>query len=614
MNLLGLLAEKNIISKDDVNTINKEARASSDSVEGILVKKGLDPNVILEVKGEHFNIPIYHLEDKKISFDILNYIPEESALHYRFAPIGITEGVLEVGTVDPDNIEALDALNFISSKINLPFKVYLISETDFKKIVKMYKGLSQEVGRALGELEMELAAEEAREETKKGKQKKEKASKEIIKEDAPVTKIVGNFLRFAVEENASDVHVEPMAEEVRVRFRIDGILNTRLTLPSKVHNAVVSRIKILSQMKLDERRKPQDGRFSTTIEGRKIDLRVSTFPSFYGEKVVMRILDTEKGVMTLKKLGLSERNFATIQRAVKRTYGIILISGPTGSGKTSTLYAMLNEFDREKKNVLSLEDPIEYNISGVSQSQMRPEIGYTFATGLRTTLRQDPDIIMVGEIRDKETAELAIQAALTGHLVLSTIHTNNAIGVIPRLVEMGIDPYLIAPTLILTMAQRLVRKLCPNTGIPLPIDGSLKVMLEKQFEDLPPQFKKEIPTGKQFYEIEQTKDCPGGTRGRTAVFEILEIDEELKNIILTNPTDVAIEKAARAKGMFTMKEDAIIKAFNKEIPFQEVNALGTEFLAAETAAEKSLTEEGQQEDAETPPQANDAPVKEQQEI
>jgi len=477
--------------------------------------------------------------------------------------------------------------------------------SDEKKIVQMYKGLSQEVGRALSELEMEVAAEAAREEAKRGKQKKEKTPREVLREDAPVTKIVDNFLHFAVEDGASDIHVEPMGEKVRVRFRIDGILKTKLTLPSKVHNAIVSRIKILSAMKLDERRKPQDGRFSRTIEERKVDFRVSTFPSFYGEKVVMRILDTEKGILTLKKIGLTDRNLKTIQRAVKRTYGIILISGPTGSGKTSTLYAMLNEFDREKKNVLSLEDPIEYNIEGVSQSQVRPEIGYTFATGLRTTLRQDPDIIMVGEIRDKETAELAIQAALTGHLVLSTIHTNNAIGVIPRLVEMGIDPYLIAPTLVIAMAQRLVRKLCPNTGKPLPIDGSLRAMLEKQFEDLPPQFKKEIPHGKQFYEIEPTKECPSGTVGRTAVFEILEVDEELKNIILTNPTDIAIEKSARARGMLTMKEDAIIKAFNKEIPFQEVTALGTEFIAAGTTAEELVSEEEQQKDTKVSPQTND---------
>lgn len=598
MNLLSILAEKKIITDDDISIIEEEAHASGETIEGILVKKGIETNVILEAKSKHLNLPIFYLEDNKISFDVLNYIPEESAIHYRFVPIAITEGVLEVGIINPDNIEALDALNFISSKINLPFKVYLISESDFKRILGMYKGLSQEVSKALGELELEVAAEAEKDQKKRGKKQDEKAQTQVIKEDAPVTKIVANLLQHAVEEEASDVHIEPMSEHIRVRFRVDGVLSTKLLLPSKVLSAVVSRIKILSSMKLDERRKPQDGRFSTMIKDRRVDFRVSTFPSYYGEKVVMRILDTEKGLLTIEDLGLTERNLRIIRKAVKRTYGIILISGPTGSGKTSTLYSMLNEFDREKKNVLSLEDPIEYNIDGVSQSQVRPEIGYTFATGLRTTLRQDPDIIMVGEIRDKETAALAIQAALTGHLVLSTIHTNNAIGVIPRLIEMGIDPYLIAPTLVIAMAQRLVPKLCKNTGVAVPVEGSIKMMIDKEFENLPEEFKKEIPKGENVYEVEITKECPTGTKGRIAVFEILEVDKELEKIILTNPKNTALQLAARKRGMFTMKEDAMFKAFNKIIPFKEVNALGTEFLTAEADVEIKKDEAQQKDEAE----------------
>src|SRR3989338_4224613 len=264
-----------------------------------------------------------------------------------------------------------------------------------------------------------------------------------IIEDAPVTKIVATILHYATEGEASDIHIEHVGDKVRVRFRVDGVLNTSLILPIKVYSAVVARIKILCNMRLDEKRKPQDGRFSAKIEGRKIDFRVSTFPAYFGEKIEMRILYSEKGVNPLDKMGLSERNLKLIRDAIKRPYGLILMSGPTGSGKSTTLYSMLNEVDRESKNVISLEDPVEYNIPGMNQSQVRPEIGYTFANGLRSPLRQDPDIIMVGEIRDKETASLAIQAALTGHLVLSTIHTNNAVGVIPRLIDMGVDPYLI---------------------------------------------------------------------------------------------------------------------------------------------------------------------------
>lgn len=262
-----------------------------------------------------------------------------------------------------------------------------------------------------------------------------------------------------------------------------------------------------------------------------------------------------------------------IRRAIQRPYGLILITGPTGSGKSTTLYGMLNEVDRDHMNVLSLEDPVEYSIEGVSQSQIHPEIEYTFATGLRTIFRQDPDVIMVGEIRDKETAQLAIQAALTGHLVFSTLHTNNAIGAIPRLIDMGVDPFLIAPTLILTMAQRLVRKLCPEGGKPLIVKDSLKVMLDKQFEDLPPEFKKELNLGKEMYEIEQTSECLNGTSGRVAVVEVVEMDNDIEKVILNNPTEMELYKVTRAKGTLSMKEDAILKAFQRIVPFEEINTL-----------------------------------------
>jgi type IV pilus assembly protein PilB len=396
-----------------------------------------------------------------------------------------------------------------------------------------------------------------------------------IVEDAPVTKIVATMLRYATEGNASDVHVEPLKDKIRVRFRVDGVLNTSLLLPVSVHSAVIARIKILSNMKLDEKRKPQDGRFSAKIDGRKIDFRVSTFPTYHGEKVVMRILDQEKGVQTLDKIGLSETNLSYIRDAIKRPYGMILISGPTGSGKTTTLYSMLGEINKEELNVLSLEDPIEYNIDGVSQSQVFTDIGYTFATGLRTTLRQDPDVIMVGEIRDKETAQLAVQAALTGHLVLATIHTNNSVGVIPRLIDMGVDPYLIAPTLILTMAQRLTKTLYPGTGKAIPVDGSIKAELDREFADLPDEYRQKLPKFENVYEPESTPECPTGTKGRIAVFEAFKMNKDIEKIILSNPTETAIFETLRKKGMLTMKEDAIIKALNRQIPWSSVDELGT---------------------------------------
>ncbi|MFZ2484369.1 MAG: GspE/PulE family protein, partial [Minisyncoccia bacterium] len=299
----------------------------------------------------------------------------------------------------------------------------------------------------------------------------------------------------------------------------------------------------------------------------------STFPTYYGEKVVMRILDQSQGLRSLDDMGFSPNNLKLMRAALERPYGLILITGPTGSGKSTTLYAMLNEVDKDHKNVLSLEDPVEYSMDGVSQSQIHPEIDYTFATGLRTTLRQDPDIIMVGEIRDKETAQLAIQAALTGHLVFSTLHTNNAIGAIPRLIDMGVDPFLIAPTLVLTMAQRLVRKLCPNGGKPIPVEDSIKLMIDKQFEDLSPEFREKISFGKEVYEILPTPECLNGTSGRVAVAEVLEMDKTIEAVILKNPTEVELYKVARAKGMLSMKEDAILKAFQRIIPFEEISTL-----------------------------------------
>ena len=573
MSILDILAQKEIIKRGDIGRIKTEAESAGVSLEQILIKFGVNEDAILDAKGEYYNIPTRNLEGQQIAFSILKNISEDSALHYNFVPIGVKDGLLEVGIVDPENIEARDALNFIASKLNMPFKLYLISMADFEKVIDDYKGLSGEVTKALTELETELSDDVGKVEVDTSYTGEDPLETKIV-EDAPVTKIVATILRYATEGNASDIHVEHMKDKIRVRFRVDGVLNTSLLLPVAVHSAVIARIKILSNMKLDEKRKPQDGRFSAKIDDRKVDFRVSTFPAYYGEKIVMRLLDQEKGVQPLDKVGLSETNLAYIRDAIKRPYGMILISGPTGSGKTTTMYSMLGEIDKEGLNVLSLEDPIEYNIDGVSQSQIFTDIGYTFATGLRTTLRQDPDVIMVGEIRDKETAQLAVQAALTGHLVLATIHTNNSVGVIPRLIDMGVDPYLIAPTLILTMAQRLVRTLYTGTGKAVPVEGSVRAILDRQFHDLPEEYKKNLPKFENVYEPEPSVECPTGTKGRVAVFEAFKMNKDIEKLILTNPTETSIFESLRKKGMLTMKEDAIVKALNKQIPFSEVDTLG----------------------------------------
>jgi type IV pilus assembly protein PilB len=579
MSFLEFLSKREAIAAEDVLRLEELARNEGVSAEQVLMKQGIvAEDLFMRLKSEYFNMPVRPHAEVKVPSEIQKQIPQESSMHYKFVAVGVADGVLEMGIVDPDNIEAMDAIQFISSKIGMPFKVFLISEREFDDIVNHKGGISGEVDTALSEFEQDFAVDDL---TNKGDEIQDiDAPKavpgkkgETIIEDAPVTKMVAVILRHATEGNASDIHIENMGEKIRVRFRVDGTLHTSLLLPASVHSAIISRIKILASLKLDEKRKPQDGRFSARIDGRKIDFRVSTLPSYYGEKVVMRILDSEKGVLSLTSIGMNDVDLAMVREAIDRPYGMILLTGPTGSGKSTTLYAMLNELDRDTDNVVSLEDPVEYSMPGVNQSQVRPEIGYTFASGLRSILRQDPDIIMVGEIRDKETAQLAVQAALTGHLVFSTLHTNSATGVVTRLIDMGVDPYLIAPTLLLAIGQRLVTKLCPGGGKEIPITEAMNMIINKSFEDLPQEFRKNIPIPDHVYEAAQTPECPSGIRGRLAVFEMLQVDADVQGIILKNAGETAIYDMARKKGMLTMREDAMLKAFEGRIPFVEVNKL-----------------------------------------
>ena len=533
--------------------------------------------------------PVRALGDTKVPYDVLHMIPEESAEHYHVAPLSVVDGILEVGLVDPDNIQSIDALNFISRTTGVPYKIFKISEADFNTILAMYRGLRGEVDQAVSDLTTEQHIKPApKSESESSSLDLEdpsigsidgKRSDNNIQEDAPAIKIVSTILRYAIDGHASDVHIEPLTSGVRVRYRVDGELHTSVVLPLTAHRAIIARIKVLSSIRLDERRKPQDGRFSATIDNRQIDFRVSTFPSYNGEKVVLRILDREQGFIPLDQIGLSPRNLGIMRDAIQKPHGLVLISGPTGSGKSTTLYSLLNEIDREHKNVLSLEDPIEYFVEGVIQSQVHAEIGYTFASGLRTTLRQDPDVIMVGEIRDGETAKLAIQAALTGHLVLSTIHTNDAVGTIPRLIDMGVEPYLIPPVLIVSMAQRLVRTFCPGAEQETPLSASDKAAIEAQLTTLPEKYRFPVPN--TVYEAVKTPTCATGMRGRAAVFEALEMNADIERIILDNPVDSKLWAAARAQGMLTMREDAIIKAFNKQVPYSEINNLSEILLGSE---------------------------------
>jgi len=576
MLLLDELVKRGIVGNQQVAEIIRVAQEKySGDINESLSSFDFDEDKILEIKGEIFNMPIKKIDPKDVDQSILKLVSVDAAKMYHFIPIELNKDFLSIGIVDPENIQSLDALTFILSKFDRPYKLFLITNSSFNKLINLYQGVSDsEVNQALNELDSEIAQVNVGgifiESNKKTSDSLKPGEEEKIVEEAPIIKIVAVILRNATDGFASDIHIENNGESVKVRFRVDGILHTSLVLPISVYNGVIARIKILAKLRLDEKRKPQDGGFSAKINERKIDFRVSTMPSYFGEKIVMRILDSQKGIQKLDQIGFSKENLAIIKDALTRPYGLILMTGPTGSGKTTTLYSMLSELNREENNIVSLEDPIEYKIDGVNQSQIMAEIGYTFASGLRSILRQDPNIILVGEIRDKETAELAIQAALTGHLVLSTLHTNNSIGAIPRLIDMGIDPYLIAPTLILCIAQRLARRIHPSSKHEIPMDEATKMMIEKQFSDLGPEFKKDIEIGDTVYEAVSSPECSSGLSGRIPILEMFRIDKDMQNVILKNPVEGEIYKLARSKGMITLREDAIMKGIRGDIPFKEV--------------------------------------------
>ena len=425
------------------------------------------------------------------------------------------------------------------------------------------------MGKALESLAEEL-------EKKDIKEGPTKTKLEELSAEAPITKIVAVIVRHAVESRASDIHIEPFEDRVRIRFRIDGVLVTSLTLPKNLHSSIVTRIKILSDLKIDETRLAQDGRFATKLGERKIDFRVSTFPTKNGEKTVMRILDPMTGAITLADLGVEGRSLEIIQRGMDKPFGSILITGPTGSGKSTTLAAMLRVINTEDINIVTLEDPIEYFVDGVNQSQVHEEIGYTFASGLRHILRQDPDVIMVGEIRDKETAGLATQAALTGHIVLSTLHTNDSIGVVPRLIDMGVERYLIPPTLNVAAAQRLLRRLCPDCKIKVKANSGEEKIINDAIENMPPEYKKELYSEKGYFVYKPNtknpcKTCAGKAfKGRVGIFETMEMTDEFEKIILGDLSEAAMREEAKRQGMINMFQDGILKVLRGVVSLEEL--------------------------------------------
>ena len=567
--LLDLLLADNLLTKEQGDALVAESQTTRQPVNELIETKNVvrEEDLVRE-KSKLFNIPYIDLFGRVVRGEVLNVIPKELADNYRMVAFNRSGDELSIAMVDPSNFKALEAVEFIARKNRFRIKYYLTSLSSLKYIIRQYESLSAEVEEAL------KGAEEESELQRSMLKIEEEGFEEVVK-TAPVSKMVSVILRHAVEGKASDVHIEPVGDETRVRFRIDGILHTSLVLPKNVHQAIVARIKVLSNLKIDETRIPQDGRFRMVIEGRDIDYRISTLPLVNNEKVVMRILDTNSSLINVDSLGFEGKGLESMKYNISKSHGMFLITGPTGSGKSTTLYALLNMLNSESVNIVTLEDPVEYFMKGINQSQTNSEVGLTFAAGLRSILRQDPDVVMVGEIRDNETAELAVHAALTGHLVFSTLHTNDAFGAIPRMIDMKIEPFLIASSLNVVMAQRLVRRVCPYCakGVDIP------ELLEKEVWDeigLVP--KNNVPTDitlakpLKFSRGQGCVRCENtGYKGRVAIAEVLSVTPEVQKIIVSGGNMIEALKAEFSKqGMFSMRQDGIFKALRGHTTIEEV--------------------------------------------
>ncbi len=545
-----------LIDEAKFSDILVKAQQSGTDPQELLINSGLiTSSQLLSIKSKIFNLPIADLSEIEISQSVLNILSPKAAENYKMVVFGQEGKTIKVGLVDPGNFLAIEAMDFLAKQSGWNPRYYIISVLDFKKVMKQYSESKQEIATALESAEEKFFSKE-----KNFIQKDNEISTEEKIKNAPVAKIVSVIIRNAVDGGASDIHIEPGKNESRVRYRVDGILHTSLNLPNYLHNAIVSRIKVLANLKLDETRIPQDGRIRLVIDGKDIDLRVSVLPMLNYEKVVIRVLNTSAGVPTLKQLGFSDYHIEIIDRNIKLPFGLFLLTGPTGSGKTTTLYSILNILKSDDSNITTLEDPIEYYVPGVNQSQINPEVGFSFASGLRAILRQDPNIIMVGEIRDNETAELVIHAGLTGHLVFSTLHTNNALGAIPRLIDMHVEPFLLASTLNLVMAQRLVRKICLDCKEEIELPPALFSKIEKEFTKIPDNLKGNIKKMKFFHGKGCSSCANTGYSGRTIIGEFLEITSGLRDLIAKGDfSSEILEQQFRKQNYINLMQDGLIK-------------------------------------------------------
>lgn len=564
------LVEKGFLTKEGLIKARVDSINSRKNLFDYLVaEKYISQEDLTTARGLFFNLPYVDLRTKPIPPNVLSQVPKDTAVNYKLIPFELTGDVLKVALTDPTDLSALEALEFLAQKNKFRVELYITSQASFRAVFRKSGNITTEVTEALKD---EAQKQEADEVKKQVKEESSTIDQKLV-DESPVSRIVDVIISHAIEARASDIHVEPSEEDLRVRYRVDGILHSSLILPKSVHPAIVSRIKILSNLKIDEQRLPQDGRFHINLDGKPIDFRVSTFPTVVGEKVVLRILDKSTGAPTLEELGVSGRRLAIMNEAISKPYGMFLVTGPTGSGKSTTLYAILSGLNKPGVNIVTLEDPVEYFIDGVNQAQIRPEIGLTFASGLRSILRQDPNIIMVGEIRDKETAELAVNSALTGHLVFSTLHTNSAVGAIPRLIDMGIESFLLTASLNLLVAQRLVRKVCDKCKTETKPTPEMEEFIRKTIATVD---KSELE-GLDMKNIKLFvgRGCPtcgnSGFKGRVGIYEVLALTKPIQTMINERQPAIKIEEyAINEEKMILMGQDGVLKALRGLTTVEEV--------------------------------------------
>ena len=568
--LLELLTQEGLLAADDLAAAREEAATEKKPLFSVLSEKEiLNEELFIHATAQISGVPYVNLANSVIDQDILQLIPSDIAERFMAVPLAEVDNRLAVAMLDANNVQAVD---YLASRIQRPLKVFMASEASVRRVLDQYKTDLSSVNAAA-----KASEEEAADETSDIK---------TISQDSPISRALNTILEYAVKARASDIHIEPLEKALKIRCRIDGVLREIMQLPKTVEPALVSRIKILSELKIDEHRIPQDGQFAVKVADKEVDLRIAISPVVWGEQVVIRLLDKTGNTFDLEEMGYAGRSLRTIRKGVKRPNGMVLTSGPTGSGKSTSLYALIKEIKDDSVNIVTLEDPVEYKMDGVNQIQVNAEVGLTFASGLRSILRQDPNIVMVGEIRDRETANLAVQAALTGHLVFSTLHTNSAAGVLPRLLDMGIEPFLIASTVNTIIGQRLVRRVTKQReaywSSPIETKNILATvghLLPKTKEEVAKVSEdlgyKDLPlAGQSAYTLVKGHDSPStprGYAGRAGLYEVMDVTEEIQNLITGRATSAEIQRKAIEQGMITMRQDGYLKVLTGITTLEEVN-------------------------------------------